>query len=80
MTSSPRNAAVQAAVVVTRTYRAAPDELWALWTTKDGFESWWGPQGFRSEVSRIDAELGGVLAYDMIADSPEAIAAMREMG
>ena len=26
------------------------------------------------------AELGGVLAYDMIADSPEAIAAMQEMG
>lgn len=80
MTSPPRNAAVQAAVVVTRTYRATPDELWALWTTKDGFESWWGPQGFRSEVHQIDAELGGVLAYDMIADAPEAVAAMKAAG
>jgi uncharacterized protein YndB with AHSA1/START domain len=80
MTSVSHNAVVQAAVVVTRTYRATPEELWGLWTTKAGFESWWGPQGFRSEVHGIDAELGGVLAYDMIADAPEAIAAMRDMG
>ena len=34
-------------VVIERTYRAEVNELWDLWTTKDGFESWWGPQGFR---------------------------------
>jgi uncharacterized protein YndB with AHSA1/START domain len=72
--------AVQAAVVVTRTYKASAQELWSLWTTKDGFESWWGPQGFRSEVSQIDAQLGGLLAYDMIADAPDTIAAMKQMG
>ena len=71
---------VQAAIVVERTYRAAPQELWALWAEKDGFESWWGPQGFRVEVGELDARLGGVLAYDMIADAPEAIAAMKQMG
>ncbi len=73
-------ATLQAAVVVTRTYKASAQELWSLWTTKSGFESWWGPQGFRSEVSQIDAQLGGVLAYDMIADAPEAIAAMKAAG
>lgn len=71
---------VQAAIVVTRSYRASAQELWALWTTKAGFESWWGPQGFRSEVSRIEARLGGALTYDMIADAPEAIAAMKQIG
>ncbi len=30
MTSAPQDAAVQAAVVVTRTYRATPEDLWAL--------------------------------------------------
>jgi uncharacterized protein YndB with AHSA1/START domain len=30
-------------LIVERTYRARPEELWALWTTKEGFESWWGP-------------------------------------
>jgi uncharacterized protein YndB with AHSA1/START domain len=70
----------QAAVVIERVYRASVEELWALWTTKAGFESWWGPQGFRVEVHVLEARAGGALEYDMIADAPEAIAAMRNMG
>ena len=66
-------------VVIERTYRATVDEVWDLWTTKDGFESWWGPEGFRVEVHEIDARVGGALRYDMIADAPEAIAAMKQM-
>ncbi len=73
-------AAPQATVVVDRTYRATAQELWALWTTKDGFESWWGPEGFRVAVHRLEARTGGALDYDMIADAPEAIAAMKNMG
>ncbi|HZZ68478.1 MAG TPA: SRPBCC domain-containing protein [Phenylobacterium sp.] len=72
--------AVQAAVVIERTYRAAVEELWALWATKDGFESWWGPEGFRVEVHRLEPREGGALEYDMIADAPEMVAAMRQMG
>lgn len=71
---------VQAAVVVERAYKASLAELWALWTTKDGFESWWGPEGFRVEVHRLEARAGGALDYDMIADAPEAVAAMETMG
>ena len=67
-------------LVVERTYRATVQELWELWTTKDGFESWWGPEGFRVEVQEIDARLGGTLRYDMIADAPEMVAAMKKMG
>ena len=67
-------------VVVERTYRATLREVWELWTTKAGFESWWGPQDFRAEVHEIDARVGGVLRYDMIADTPETIAAMKRMG
>ena len=70
----------QAPVIVERTYRATVEELWALWTTKDGFESWWGPEGFRVEVHALEARPGGALVYDMIADAPEAIAAMQAMG
>jgi uncharacterized protein YndB with AHSA1/START domain len=75
VTSAP-----QAAVVVERTYRASVEELWALWTTKAGFESWWGPEGFRVEVGRLEPRQGGALEYEMIADAPEAIAAMKAMG
>jgi uncharacterized protein YndB with AHSA1/START domain len=54
--------------------------LWELWTTKTGFESWWGPEGFRVEVHVLEAHPGGILTYDMIADEPDAIAAMKRMG
>jgi uncharacterized protein YndB with AHSA1/START domain len=54
--------------------------VWDLWTTKDGFESWWGPQGFRAEVNELNARVGGALRYEMIADTPEMIAAMKQMG
>lgn len=70
----------QATVVIERTYRAQIEDLWALWTTKAGFESWWGPEGFRVEVHVLQAREGGALEYDMIADAPEAIAAMKGMG
>jgi uncharacterized protein YndB with AHSA1/START domain len=67
-------------VVIERTYRATLTELWELWTTKEGFESWWGPDGFRVEVHALEARPGGTLHYDMIADSPQMIAAMKQMG
>lgn len=67
-------------IVLERTYRARVEELWDLWTTKDGFESWWGPEGFRVEVHALEPRVGGLLHYDMIADAPEAIAAMEQGG
>ena len=66
--------------VIERTYRASLQDVWDLWTTKVGFESWWGPQGFRVEVHELDARAGGSLRYDMIAATPEMIAAMQAMG
>ncbi len=74
------SAATGVPVIVERTYRASAEELWSLWTTKQGFESWWGPQGFRVEVHAIDPRVGGALHYDMIADTPEMITAMKDMG
>lgn len=67
-------------VVIERTYRAQIEELWDLWTTKTGFESWWGPEGFRVEVHALEARVGGALHYDMIADAPEQIEAMKQLG
>lgn len=72
--------AAQAVVIVERSYRARIEELWALWTTKEGFESWWGPEGFRVEVHQFEPWRGGAIFYDMIADAPDAIAAMKSMG
>lgn len=70
----------RAKIVIERTYRARVSDVWDLWTTKEGFESWWGPQGFRADVQELDARVGGTLRYDMVADSAEMIAAMKAIG
>lgn len=67
-------------IVFERTFRAPVAEIWDLWTTADGFASWWGPEGFRVEVHELDARVGGALVYDMIADAPQQIEAMQRMG
>jgi uncharacterized protein YndB with AHSA1/START domain len=80
-TPSTRTGTTKAgSIVIERAYRAPLTTLWELWTTKRGFESWWGPQGFRADVHELDARAGGKLRYDMVADTPETVAAMLELG
>jgi uncharacterized protein YndB with AHSA1/START domain len=71
-TSAPR-----ARTRLERHYEAKVQELWDLWTTKEGFESWWGPKGFRVEVHKLEARAGGALVYDMIAVGADEIAFMK---
>lgn len=75
-----QEAAKRGKVVIERSYRANIQDVWDLWTTKAGFESWWGPQGFRAEVSELEAREGGPLNYEMIADSAQMIAEMKRQG
>lgn len=67
-------------ITMERTYDAALSDVWELWTTKEGLESWWGPEGFRVEVRSIDLRPGGTLVYAMIADAPEMVAFMKSAG
>ncbi len=67
-------------IVIERIYSAQVQDLWDLWATKDGFESWWGPQGFRVDVHVLEPRQGGALHYDMVADTDEMVAAMAELG
>jgi uncharacterized protein YndB with AHSA1/START domain len=63
-----------------RTYRATIEEAWALWTTKEGIESWWGPEGFKVTVASLDLRPGGELIYVMTAVAPEQVAFMSQAG
>jgi uncharacterized protein YndB with AHSA1/START domain len=54
--------------------------VWALWTTKDGIESWWGPEGFSVTVQHLDLRPGGELRYTMTATAPDQVAFMRQAG
>ena len=64
-------------IVLERSYKATLEEMWRMWTTKEGIESFWGPDGFRVEVHALDVRVGGEMDYSMIAVAPEMIAFMK---
>ncbi len=70
----------QQQITLERTYAATPHELWELWTTKAGIESWWGPEGFGVEVGELDVRPEGVLVYTMTATGAEQIEFMQQAG
>src|SRR5215470_9076515 len=72
--------AARARFSIQRTYAATIDEAWALWTTKSGIESWWGPEGFDVTVTSLDLRPGGELVYLMTAVAPEQVAFMKRAG
>jgi uncharacterized protein YndB with AHSA1/START domain len=67
-------------ITLERTYKASIEDVWELWTTKEGIESWWGPEGFAVEVRTLDLRPGGELRYAMIARAPEQIEFMKQAG
>src|SRR3984957_12620920 len=73
-------AAARAQFSIERTYAASIDEAWALWTTKPGIESWWGPEGFDVTVTSLDLRPGGDLVYLMTAVAQEQAEFMKRAG
>ena len=63
-----------------RTYRAPLEDVWDLWTTKEGIESWWGREGFVTKVHKLGLRAGGDLEYSFTATAPEQIEALKGMG
>lgn len=55
-------------------------DLWNLWTTQDGLESWFGPEGFNVKVTSLELRSGGELTYMLMAIGPEQIAFIKEAG
>jgi uncharacterized protein YndB with AHSA1/START domain len=65
---------------IERTYDSTVEEAWALWTTKTGIESWWGPEGFDVTVASLDLRPGGELIYVMTAVASDQVAFMKQAG
>ena len=65
---------------IERIYNASMEDVWEMWTTKDGIESWWGPEGFSVKVRRLDLRPGGELHYAMTATAPPQIEFMKKAG
>jgi uncharacterized protein YndB with AHSA1/START domain len=67
-------------ITLERTYRASLQDVWDMWTTKEGIESWWGPDGFSVKVRKLDLRPGGELHYDMTATAAPQIEFMKKAG
>jgi uncharacterized protein YndB with AHSA1/START domain len=67
-------------ITMERTYRADIRDVWNLWTTKAGIESWWGPGGFTVKVRKLDLRPGGELHYAMTAVDPPQVEFMKKAG
>jgi uncharacterized protein YndB with AHSA1/START domain len=68
------------AISLERHYQATLEEVWALWTTKDGIEAWWGPDGFSVTVQQLDLRVDGELRYTMTATAAAQIEFMQQAG
>ena len=67
-------------ITLERSYQATVEEVWDLWTTKAGIESWWGPDGFAVKVRKLDLRAGGELEYAMTPTGPAQIEFMKREG
>ena len=67
-------------ITIERTFDASLEDVWDLWTTKEGLESWWGPEGFTTTVRKLDLRPGGVFEYTMTATDPAQIEGLKSMG
>ncbi len=67
-------------ITIERSYSAAVEEIWELWTTPEGIEAWWAPDGFSVEVSKLDLVPGGELHYAMTATAPAQIEFVQNAG
>jgi uncharacterized protein YndB with AHSA1/START domain len=67
-------------VTLERSFASSIEEIWDLWTTKEGIDSWWGPDGFAVKVVRLDLRPGGELLYTMTAIASDQIEFLKKAG
>jgi uncharacterized protein YndB with AHSA1/START domain len=67
-------------ITLERIYQAPIEDIWELWTTKEGIESWWGPDGFTVVVHKLDLRAGGELRYAMSATAAPQVEFMKKAG
>jgi uncharacterized protein YndB with AHSA1/START domain len=80
MTNPTTETTTKKTITLERTLQASVEDVWALWTTKEGLESWWGPEGFTTTVRQIDVRVGGELVYAMTATAAQQVAFMQRAG
>ncbi len=80
MTASNQKAVGPKHFVIDRTLKASVEKVWRMWTTREGLEKWWGPEGFSSAVLHLDVRVGGRFEIEMTAMQPEIVAHLEAAG
>lgn len=65
---------------IERVYPASAERVWELWTTPEGIEQWWAPDGFEARVETLDLRPGGELRHSLTATAPEQVQFMESAG
>ena len=55
-------------LTIERELPASPDAVWSSWTTVEGLEAWWGPEGWTTTVRTLDVRPGGLWHFGMGPD------------
>ena len=67
-------------LILERRFDAPLEDVWELWTTRDGIEAYLGPDGFTVTVEQLDLRPGGELVYVMTAVGPDQVEFMTKAG
>jgi uncharacterized protein YndB with AHSA1/START domain len=65
------NTATKPQLVMERTYKATPEQVWAAWTDRRALEQWFAPGPMGVRVRRLDLRVGGAYEIDMVG--PETV-------
>jgi len=57
-------------IQIERTFNAAIDLIWALWTEPKHFANWYGPTGAKIPRADMDVHIGGHRSITMEVDTP----------
>ena len=68
------------AVVIERTFDAAVDLIWQMWTNPEHFKHWYGPKGFTVPVAEMDVRVGGKRLVCMEMQKPDGSMKMWTIG
>jgi uncharacterized protein YndB with AHSA1/START domain len=62
--------ATEAAVVIERSFDAPVELIWKMWTEPEHFKAWYGPNGARIPVAKMDVRVGGSRLVGMDVETP----------
>lgn len=63
-----------------RVYKASIEDVWALWTTKEGLEEWFAPEGMQVDVTPFELRVGAAIDHVMTAVGAEQVAYLANLG